>query len=83
MKTTNARKLSAAALALVLMGATVPLSEAQEAQPQEELTADSQGKHSAQGEAQAPAGNAVHPPGASPWSMRLQIAFLFPKMPKK
>jgi hypothetical protein len=28
-------------------------------------------------------GNAVHPPGASPWSMRLQIAFLFPKMPKK
>jgi hypothetical protein len=28
-------------------------------------------------------GNAVHPPGASPWSMRLQIAFLFPKIPKK
>jgi hypothetical protein len=28
-------------------------------------------------------GNAVHPPGGSPWSMRLQIAFLFPKMPKK
>jgi hypothetical protein len=28
-------------------------------------------------------GNAVHPPGASPWSMRLQIAFLFPKMPRK
>jgi hypothetical protein len=27
-------------------------------------------------------GNAVHPPGASPWSMRLQIAFLFPKKPK-
>jgi hypothetical protein len=26
-------------------------------------------------------GNAVHPPGASPWSMRLQIAFLFPKKP--
>ncbi len=28
-------------------------------------------------------GNAVHPSGASTWSMRLQIAFLFPKMPKK
>lgn len=28
-------------------------------------------------------GNAVHPPGGSPWAMRLQIAFLFPKMPKK
>lgn len=28
-------------------------------------------------------GNAARPPGASPWSMRLQIAFLFPKMPKK
>jgi hypothetical protein len=28
-------------------------------------------------------GNAVHPPGASPWGMRMQIAFLFPKMPKK
>jgi hypothetical protein len=27
--------------------------------------------------------NAVHPPGASPWSLRLQIAFLFPKMPKR
>jgi hypothetical protein len=26
-------------------------------------------------------GNAVHPPGASPWTMRLQIAFLFPKKP--
>jgi hypothetical protein len=24
-------------------------------------------------------GNAVHPPGASPWAMRMQIAFLFPK----
>jgi hypothetical protein len=24
-------------------------------------------------------GNAVHPPGASPWGMRMQIAFLFPK----
>jgi hypothetical protein len=28
-------------------------------------------------------GNAVHPPGGSPWSMRLTIAFLFPKMPDK
>lgn len=28
-------------------------------------------------------GNAVHPPGASSWSMKLQIAFLFPKIPKK
>jgi hypothetical protein len=28
-------------------------------------------------------GNAVHPPGASPWSMRLQIAFLFPKLTKQ
>jgi hypothetical protein len=27
-------------------------------------------------------GNAVHPPGASPWGMRMQIAFLFPKKPK-
>ena len=25
-------------------------------------------------------GNAVHPSGASPWGMRLQIAFLFPKL---
>lgn len=25
-------------------------------------------------------GNAVHPPGASPWSMRLQLALLFPKL---
>lgn len=25
-------------------------------------------------------GNVVHPPGASPWGMRLQIAFLFPKL---
>ena len=24
--------------------------------------------------------NAVHPPGASPWGLRLQIAFLFPKL---
>lgn len=28
-------------------------------------------------------GNAIHPPGGSSWSMRLQLAFLFPKMPKK
>ena len=27
-------------------------------------------------------GNAVHAPGASPWGMRLQIAFLFPKLSK-
>jgi len=27
--------------------------------------------------------NAVHPPGAAPWSMRLQIAFLFPKLTKQ
>ncbi|HEY6271346.1 MAG TPA: neuromedin U [Terriglobales bacterium] len=27
-------------------------------------------------------GNAVHPPGTSPWGMRLQIAFLFPKLTK-
>jgi hypothetical protein len=27
-------------------------------------------------------GNAVHPPGGAPWSMRLQIAFLYPKRPK-
>jgi hypothetical protein len=26
-------------------------------------------------------GNAVHPINGSPWSMRLQIAFLFPKLP--
>jgi hypothetical protein len=26
-------------------------------------------------------GNAVHPPSGSPWSMRLSIAFLFPKKP--
>jgi hypothetical protein len=26
-------------------------------------------------------GNAVHPPGASPWAMKLAIAFLFPKRP--
>jgi hypothetical protein len=28
-------------------------------------------------------GNAVHPPGASPWGMRLQMAFLFPKLTKE
>ena len=28
-------------------------------------------------------GNAVHPAGASPWSMRLQIQFLFPKFTKE
>jgi hypothetical protein len=28
-------------------------------------------------------GNAVHPPGASPWSMRLQLALLFPKLSKE
>jgi len=27
-------------------------------------------------------GNAVHPPGASPWGMRLQVSFLFPKLTK-
>jgi Putative MetA-pathway of phenol degradation len=27
--------------------------------------------------------NAVHPAGASPWGMRLQIAFLFPKLSKE
>jgi hypothetical protein len=28
-------------------------------------------------------GNAVHPEGTPSWSMRLQIAFLFPKMTKE
>ena len=28
-------------------------------------------------------GNAVHPSGTSPWGMRLQIAFLFPKLTKQ
>ena len=28
-------------------------------------------------------GNAVHPPGASPWGMRLQIQLLYPKKPKQ
>lgn len=27
-------------------------------------------------------GNAVHPPGASSWGMRLQVALLYPKKPK-
>jgi len=26
-------------------------------------------------------GNAIHPPGGSPWNMCLQMAFLFPKLP--
>jgi hypothetical protein len=55
MKKTSAQKLSAVALAWMLMGVAVPLSLAQEAQPQEELTSDSQGKPPAQGQAQAPA----------------------------
>jgi hypothetical protein len=28
-------------------------------------------------------GNAVHPPGASNWTMRMQLALLYPKRPKK
>jgi hypothetical protein len=28
-------------------------------------------------------GNPVRPPGASPWGMRVQIAFLFPKLTKQ
>ena len=28
-------------------------------------------------------GNAVHPPDASNWTMRMQLAFLYPKRPKK
>jgi hypothetical protein len=28
-------------------------------------------------------GNAAHPPGASPWNMKLQISFLFPKLTKE
>lgn len=28
-------------------------------------------------------GNAVYPSGTSPWGMRLQIAFLFPRLTKK
>jgi hypothetical protein len=27
-------------------------------------------------------GNAVHPPGGSPWSLKLAITFLYPKKPK-
>jgi hypothetical protein len=27
-------------------------------------------------------GNGIHPPGASPWNLRLQISFLFPKLTK-
>jgi len=54
MKTTSAQKLSAAALALMLVGVAAPLSLAREAQSEEELTCDSQGKSPAQGDAQAP-----------------------------
>ncbi len=28
-------------------------------------------------------GNATHPAGTSPWSMRMQLAFLFPKLSKE
>ena len=28
-------------------------------------------------------GNAIHPPGASPWSFKFQIALLYPKVSKK
>ena len=28
-------------------------------------------------------GNAVYPPGSSPWTMKLQIAFLFPRLTKQ
>ena len=28
-------------------------------------------------------GNAVHPPGASPWNLRLQFVLLFPKLTKE
>jgi hypothetical protein len=28
-------------------------------------------------------GNAIHPPGASPWGLRVQLAFLFPKLTKE
>jgi hypothetical protein len=28
-------------------------------------------------------GNAVHPPGASTWGMRMQLALLYPQRPKK
>ena len=28
-------------------------------------------------------GNAIHPPGGSPWSFKFQIALLYPKIPKK
>jgi hypothetical protein len=28
-------------------------------------------------------GNAIHPQGGSPWSFKLQLALLYPKMPKK
>jgi hypothetical protein len=28
-------------------------------------------------------GNAVHPPGTSPWGLRLQFVLLFPKLTKQ
>jgi hypothetical protein len=28
-------------------------------------------------------GNAIHPPGASPWGLRVQLALLFPKLTKE
>ena len=28
-------------------------------------------------------GNAVHPPGASPWTLRAQFVLLFPKLSKE
>jgi hypothetical protein len=28
-------------------------------------------------------GNAVHPPGASPWGLRLQVVLLFPRLTKE
>jgi hypothetical protein len=28
-------------------------------------------------------GNAVHPPGGSPWSLRMSVTFLYPKKPKE
>jgi hypothetical protein len=47
---TSGQKLAAATLAWILMGVTTPPSMAQEAQPQQGLTADSQGNSLAQGE---------------------------------
>jgi hypothetical protein len=28
-------------------------------------------------------GNAIHPPGQSPWALKMQISFLFPKLSKE